>query len=153
MLAFDTLFTDMTGSKILKQTTASTVTVTESLVRISCGGTSNVTVRRSMTIMLSIHGRMKKRPGPLAPPDWTRPNRYITALWYSCTIQYQLKISTVLFTIGLLFSILTFTQNKRLKGNVNTTSMKLIPTKIQLQQPKPSFLSISSVNVTNYLLL
>lgn len=39
--AFATFLTDMMGSKIRKYTTASTVTVTESFVNISCGGTLN----------------------------------------------------------------------------------------------------------------
>ena len=60
--------------------------VTESLDRISCGGTSNVIVRRSTAIMESIHGRIKKRPGPLAPPGNILPRRNITARSYSLTI-------------------------------------------------------------------
>ncbi len=46
-------------------TTASTLTVTESLVRISCGGTSNVIVLKSIIVMLSTHGKTKNKPGPL----------------------------------------------------------------------------------------
>jgi hypothetical protein len=34
----------------------------------SCGGTSNVTVRKSTLKMLSTHGKMKNKPGPFAPP-------------------------------------------------------------------------------------
>ena len=71
--AFSTLMTDRIGAKIRKYTTASTVTVTESLVSISCGGTSKVTVRRSTTTMLSVQGRMKKRPGPLGSFAIQRP--------------------------------------------------------------------------------
>ena len=48
--------------------------------------TSKVTVLRSILIILSTHGRMKKRPGPLAPPDKIRPRRNITARSYSLTI-------------------------------------------------------------------
>ena len=33
-----------------------------------------------------MQGRMKKRPGPLAPPGKIRPKRRITALSYSLTI-------------------------------------------------------------------
>uniref|UniRef100_A0A1I8IP76 Protein kinase domain-containing protein n=1 Tax=Macrostomum lignano TaxID=282301 RepID=A0A1I8IP76_9PLAT len=73
-------------------TTASTATVTESLVRTSCGGTSNVTVRRSTMRTLSQQGMMKNRPGPL--PCWpsTRPRRSTTARSYSATTRRQ-KIS------------------------------------------------------------
>uniref|UniRef100_A0A1I8IS99 Runt domain-containing protein n=1 Tax=Macrostomum lignano TaxID=282301 RepID=A0A1I8IS99_9PLAT len=73
-------------------TTASTATVTESFVRTSCGGTSNVTVRRSTMRTLSQQGMMKNRPGPL--PCWpsTRPRRSTTARSYSATTRRQ-KIS------------------------------------------------------------
>ena len=52
--------------------------MTESLVKISCGGTSNVIVRKSTLTKLSIHGRIKNSPGPLAPPVKIRPSRKIT---------------------------------------------------------------------------
>ena len=51
----------------------------------SCGGTSNETVLKSTFLYESMHGIMKKRPGPLAPPDLSRPNRKTTALSYSWT--------------------------------------------------------------------
>ena len=38
------------------------MTVTESRVNISCGGTSNVIVRRSTVSMVSVQGRTQKRP-------------------------------------------------------------------------------------------
>lgn len=79
------------------------MTVTESFVRISWGGTldnvskyifynsttrvckftSNVIVRKSTVTILSIQGNKKNKPGPLAPPDNIRPRRKITARWYS----------------------------------------------------------------------
>jgi len=37
-------------------------------IRTSCGGTLNVAVRRSTLMIVSTQGRIKKRPGPLAPP-------------------------------------------------------------------------------------
>lgn len=40
------------------------MTVTESLVRISCGGTSNVIVLKSIVVMSSTQGRIKNKPGP-----------------------------------------------------------------------------------------
>ena len=43
-------------------------TVTESLVRTSCGGTSKVMVLRSTTFISSMQGMMKNNPGPAAPP-------------------------------------------------------------------------------------
>lgn len=48
--------------------------------------TSNVTVLRSVLTILSMHGSIKKRPGPFAPPDNIRPRRKITARSYSLTI-------------------------------------------------------------------
>ena len=41
----------------------------------SCGGTSKETVLRSTFLYSSIQGRMKNSPGPLAPPDTSRPRR------------------------------------------------------------------------------
>ena len=82
--ALATLITDFMGLTILKSTTASTATVTLSLVRISWGGTSKVTVLRSMVTMLSIQGRMVNRPGPTAPPFLTLPSLKITDRSYSC---------------------------------------------------------------------
>jgi hypothetical protein len=35
----------------------------------SCGGTLNVAVRKSTLIIVSIHGKIKNKPGPLAPPE------------------------------------------------------------------------------------
>ena len=52
----------------------------------SCGGTSKDIVLRSTTLMSSRHGRMKKRPGPLASPGNSLPARNITARSYSDTI-------------------------------------------------------------------
>jgi hypothetical protein len=34
----------------------------------SCGGTLNVAVRKSTLIIVSTHGKIKNKPGPLAPP-------------------------------------------------------------------------------------
>jgi len=35
----------------------------------SCGGTLNVAVRKSTLIIISTHGKIKNKPGPLAPPE------------------------------------------------------------------------------------
>jgi hypothetical protein len=35
----------------------------------SCGGTLNVAVRKSTLIIVSIHGKIKNKPGPFAPPE------------------------------------------------------------------------------------
>jgi hypothetical protein len=51
---------------------------------------SNVIVLRSHFIMLSMHGKIKKRPGPFAPPGKIRPSLRMTALSYSLTI-FKLK--------------------------------------------------------------
>ena len=60
--ASSTFVIDITALNIRKYTTASTATVTLSLVKISCGGTSKVTVRRSTLLYVSIHGKIKNRP-------------------------------------------------------------------------------------------
>ena len=49
----------------------------------SCGGTSNETVLRSTFRYVSMHGIMKKIPGPFAPPFRRRPRRKITDRSYS----------------------------------------------------------------------
>ena len=47
-----------------------------------------------------MHGRMKNRPGPLAPPDLRRPSLKMTALSYSCTTltQPQMEMGSVMMT-------------------------------------------------------
>lgn len=52
-LTLATLFTDLVGLDTLKYITASTVTLTESLVSTSWGGTSNVMVLKSTTDIVS----------------------------------------------------------------------------------------------------
>ena len=48
------------------------------------GGTSMVTVLRSILTILSTSGHNRKSPGPFGPP-WTRPRRKITPRSYSLT--------------------------------------------------------------------
>src|ERR687897_838692 len=64
--------------------TALTRAGTLSRVMTSWGGTSMVTVLRSIFTILSTRGRRMKRPGPFGPP-WTRPRRKITPRSYSLT--------------------------------------------------------------------
>src|ERR687897_295924 len=64
--------------------TALTRAGTLSRVMTSWGGTSMVTVLRSILTILSTRGRRMKRPGPFGPP-WTRPRRKITPRSYSLT--------------------------------------------------------------------
>src|SRR4028119_275119 len=59
---------------------------------ISWGGTSMVTVLRSILTILSTNGSRMNRPGPLAPPC-TRPRRKITPRSYSFTILMALSMS------------------------------------------------------------
>src|SRR5918992_6161902 len=59
---------------------------------MSWGGTSMVTVLKSILTILSTIGRRMKSPGPLGPP-WTRPRRKITPRSYSLTILMALIIS------------------------------------------------------------
>ena len=51
----------------------------------SCGGTSYVWVLMSIFWYWSTQGITKKTPGPLAPPERSRPSRNMTALSYSWT--------------------------------------------------------------------
>lgn len=48
-----------------------------------------VTILRSIVSTLSIQGRTKKSPGPLAFLDVIRPSLKMTARWYSFTICAQ----------------------------------------------------------------
>src|SRR5215208_1711594 len=64
--------------------TAVTRAGTLSRVMISWGGTSIVTVLRSILTILSTTGRRTKSPGPLGPP-WTLPSLKITPRSYSLT--------------------------------------------------------------------
>src|SRR5215213_7629066 len=64
--------------------TALTRAGTLSRVITSCGGTSMVTVLRSILTILSTKGSSRKSPGPLGPP-WTRPSLKITPRSYSFT--------------------------------------------------------------------
>src|SRR5918997_6826103 len=64
--------------------TAFTRAGTLSLVMMSWGGTSMVTVLRSTLTILSMEGRRMKSPGPLGPP-LTRPSLKITPRSYSLT--------------------------------------------------------------------
>src|SRR5215204_5421388 len=64
--------------------TAFTRAGTLSRVMTSWGGTSMVTVLRSILTILSTSGKSRKSPGPLGPP-WTRPSRKMTPRSYSLT--------------------------------------------------------------------
>ena len=78
---------------------------TESFVNISCGGTSNVTVRRSTVTIVSMHGKIKNNPGPLAPPGKILPKRSITALSYSLTILNINRSVMIFFLLSLVLKI------------------------------------------------
>src|SRR5215212_8243400 len=85
--------------------TAVTLAGTLSRVMISCGGTSMVTVLRSILTILSTTGRRMKSPGPLGPPC-TLPILKITPRSYSLTILMALSttetttIATITTTIA-----------------------------------------------------
>src|ERR687890_761915 len=72
--------------------TAVTRAGTLSRVMISCGGTSMVTVLRSILTILSTTGRRMKSPGPLGPPC-TLPILKITPRSYSLTILMALSMT------------------------------------------------------------
>src|SRR5215218_740785 len=85
--------------------TAVTRAGTLSRVIISWGGTSMVTVLRSILTILSTTGRRMKSPGPFGPP-WTLPSLKITPRSYSLTILMALtmtemtNIATITTTIA-----------------------------------------------------
>ena len=64
----------------------------------SWGGTSNVTLRKSILVYESIHGITKNRPGPRAPPFNSRPKRKMTArsycwttwMWHKCQLDHRI---------------------------------------------------------------
>src|SRR5919112_3097498 len=72
--------------------TAVTLAGTLSRVIMSCGGTSIVTVLRSILTILSTKGKRMNSPGPLGPPC-TRPRRKITPRSYSLTILMALSMT------------------------------------------------------------
>src|SRR5215218_7528671 len=72
--------------------TALTRAGTLSRVMTSWGGTSMVTVLRSILTILSTKGRRMKSPGPFGPP-WTRPRRKITPRSYSLTTSMALSMT------------------------------------------------------------
>src|ERR671910_469829 len=72
--------------------TALTLAGTLSRVMTSWGGTSMVTVLRSILIILSTIGRRMKSPGPLGPPC-TLPSLKITPRSYSLTILMALSMT------------------------------------------------------------
>src|SRR5215210_155292 len=72
--------------------TAVTLAGTLSRVMISWGGTSIVTVLRSILTILSTTGRRTKSPGPLGPPC-TLPILKITPRSYSLTILMALSMT------------------------------------------------------------
>ena len=82
-------------------------------VSISCGGTSKVTVLKSTFMKLSMQGRTKNKPGPLAPPDLTKPRRMMTALSYSLTIYEKNKKTHVIFSYRQAWKI-------KIKAYLNT---------------------------------
>ena len=85
-MKFSTCTCDAFASTIRKYATALTRTGTLSFVMTSCGGTFNVTVRRSTFVTWSITGYRKNNPGPFGVAR-RRPRRKITPRSYSCTMR------------------------------------------------------------------
>src|ERR687885_312373 len=84
--------------------TAVTRAGTLSRVMISCGGTSMVTVLRSILTILSTTGTRRKSPGPFGPP-WTLPRRKITPRSYSLTTLtalYKTEATTTTMTTSAM---------------------------------------------------
>src|SRR5215212_3842557 len=100
--------------------TAVTRAGTLSRVMTSWGGTSMVTVLRSILTILSTTGRRTKSPGPLGPP-WTLPILKITPRSYSLTTLMALKMTetTNIATI--------------------TTTIAPIPTPMDCNKPKVAY--------------
>src|SRR5215203_5045418 len=86
----------------------------------SWGGTSMVTVLRSILTILSINGRRMKSPGPFGPP-WTRPRRKITPRSYSLTTLMALSM-TEATNIAII-----------------TTTIAAIPTPTACNKPKVTY--------------
>src|SRR5215212_8458154 len=84
--------------------TAVTRAGTLSRVMISCGGTSIVTVLRSILTILSTIGRRMKRPGPFGPPC-TLPILKITPRSYSLTILMALSMTEMTNTATITTTI------------------------------------------------
>ena len=62
---------------------------------------------------MSTQGMIKKTPGPLAPPDSSRPSLNMTALSYSLMVLVGNN-----YSLALLPTWTTFTTKKREKGRV-----------------------------------
>src|SRR5215208_4742265 len=107
--------------------TAVTRAGTLSRVIISWGGTSMVTVLRSILTILSIRGRRMKSPGPLGPP-WTRPILNITPRSYSFTTLMALSMTATM-------NIATI-----------TTRIAPIPNPTACSKPKVAFTRISPLS-------
>src|SRR5918994_1857982 len=86
----------------------------------SWGGTSMVTVLRSILTILSTIGRRIKSPGPFGPP-WTLPRRKITPRSYSLTTLMELS-TTEAINIAMI-----------------TTTIAPIPTPIDCNNPKGAY--------------
>src|SRR5215213_10985815 len=100
--------------------TAVTRAGTLSRVMISWGGTSNVTVLRSILTILSTTGRRTKSPGPLGPPS-TLPSLKITPRSYSLTILMALNMTSTT-TIATI-----------------TTTIAVIPTPTSCNKPRVAY--------------
>src|SRR5438876_8272851 len=70
----------------------------------SCGGTVNVTTRRSTLIIRVMNGGTRNMPGPLAPVNF--PSTKITPRSYCCTtrIAEVRSISTIIITSATMIS-------------------------------------------------
>src|SRR5215203_4003180 len=84
--------------------TALTRAGTLSRVMTSWGGTSMVTVLKSILTILSTIGRRMKSPGPFGPP-WTRPRRKITPRSYSLTTLMALSMTAAMNTAMITTTI------------------------------------------------
>src|SRR5215217_3912236 len=100
--------------------TAVTRAGTLSRVMISWGGTSIVTVLRSILTILSTTGRRMKSPGPFGPPS-TLPSLKITPRSYSLTILMALNM-TATTTIATI-----------------TTTIAVIPTPTACNKPRVAY--------------
>src|SRR4028119_102215 len=87
----------------------------------SCGGTSMVTVLKSILTILSTNGRRMNSPGPFGPPC-TRPRRKITPRSYSLTT-----------LIALISTEATNTA-------ITTRAMNPIPTPTACNKPKFAYI-------------
>src|SRR5215218_1380610 len=113
--------------------TAVTRAGTFSRVMISWGGTSMVTVLRSILTILSTTGRRMKSPGPFGPP-WTLPILNITPRSYSLTTLMALSM-TATMNIATITTRIAPIPNPTACNKPNAVFTRISPLSWALEMP------------------